>query len=538
MGESGTAQWRVVIIDDELVDRKDFRRAASKTALVTCLGEAETIAEARTLLAQHTPDCVIVDMRLPDGEGLELVPEYPQLPFIVLTVHDDRETARRSLQSGAQDYLVKGQLSPEGIERSIRYAVERKAHHLMREKLAHQDRLASLGSLATSVAHEINNPIAFISANLTVLREQSSAYRAILEELESLASTVPELRDLLDRLTVPVAHDQLDRILRDCAMGTERIVSIVRQLGSYARGPEAAENPQEVSLTEVATWAMTLTRRTIEARARLNTELDPNLPPFVGRAGRLAQVVTNLLMNASQALETGDPNTQEVYLRTWRDGEQLCLSVEDSGSGFTSASLERAFEPFYTTKARGEGTGLGLAVARDIVRAHQGALELANRAEGGARVTLRIPQDTGLRLTRRPPSRASTPSPGLYRILLIDDEESICRAYQRMLRPHQVVWVGPEGALSTLADPEVDFDLILCDLMMPGMNGVEVYERVRILRPGLLSRIVFLTGGVFTEPVRAFLDTVPNRVLSKPATKDDILEAVALNLQQRVSIQN
>lgn len=510
----------------------DFARAARPISLA-CLSEAETLEDARAFLAEQTPDCVVVDMHLPDGEGLELLAEYPRLPFIVLTGHDDQTTARRALNSGAQDYLVKGNLSPELVERAIRYALERKAHHLTRESLAHQDRLASLGSLAASVAHEINNPIAFVAANLGAFRDQNSAYAALLVKLAALAESHAELRALLDEAELPADPGEAERMLRESASGIERIVSIVRQLGAFARGPEAAEAPQSVSLTEVASWAVMLTRKTIEARATLVTELDPSLPPFVGRPGRLAQVVTNLLVNSSQAMDSADA-AHRIWLRTSQTEDHLHLTVEDTGTGFSDKAKERAFEPFYTTKARGEGTGLGLAVARDIVRSHGGSLELGNRPEGGARVTMTLPKDTGIRLSRPAPGARPSSSPERrFRILLIDDEPAIRRAYARMLRPHEIIWDSAEGALERVTGEKADtrFDLILCDLMMPGIDGVTFYRILQQQQPALLGRLVFLTGGVYQEAARRFLEQVPNRLLVKPVSKSEILlaaEAIAL----------
>jgi len=530
--------WSVLVVDDETVDRMQVRRTVAKAALVTRLREAETIAEAREMLREEPPSCVIADMRLPDGEGLELVEEFPRLPFVVLTGHDDMKTARRALQAGAQDYLVKGQLTSEAILRSIRYAVERKHHQLAHQALAHRNRLASLGRVAASVAHEINNPIAFVATNLAVFREQNHAYLKLSAALRELAETQPELAEVLRSHPLPHPAPEVDGLLLESITGTERIVATVRQLGAFARGPTAGgaeEAPRALSLSDVAGAALRLTEKSARARASLITALDADLPTIVGRQSRLIQAVTNLIVNAMQAVPVGRADQNEIRVTTEQSRDEVRLIVEDSGPGFTDEGLQRALDPFFTTKAQDEGTGLGLAIVYESVRLHDGEVELENRPSGGARVTLRIPKNTGLdpiESTRPPPAVA--PDDDHLRILLVDDEPAIRRAYQRMLRPHEVVGESGEGALERLlGKADAAFDLILCDLMMPGVDGRALYEALEDRRPSMIPRIVFLTGGVFDDYVRKFIESIPNRVLLKPVSREQLLAAADTAIRRR-----
>ena len=530
-------EWQVLLVDDDSVDRQAVRRAVRSTATPIVLYEAETLLEAREVLSTAMPDCVLVDMQLPDGEGLELVGAWPNVPFIVLTGYDDLAVTRRALQSGAQDYLIKGQFDAERIERSIRYAVERKLHEATRQSLAHQDRLASLGRLAASVAHEINNPTAFVAANLIVLREHAERTKVFHHRLTVLAQEYPPLAEVLAQYAPELGPDDLEALVRESVMGVERIVNIVRQLGSFARRPDEDEPLQDVSLTEVASWACMLIQNRIRNRATLIKELDTTLQKFVGRPGRLAQVATNLVVNAAQALPDGLPDKNMIWVRTRDEGGFVSLTVEDTGSGFSAKVKRRAFEPFFTTKPQGEGTGLGLAIASDIVRAHGGEIVLEDRVGGGARVTVRIPKVTTLTLPKkRLPSEAPESEAKPLRILLVDDEAPIRRAYRRMLKPHEVVAEEAGAALERLIeDGDTRFDLILCDLMMPGIDGMSFYEHVVDVRPELADRIVFCTGGAFEDRMRDFLESVPNRVLEKPASKDSIIETARAVLRDRAT---
>ncbi len=242
-----------------------------------------------------------------------------------------------------------------------------------RERLLQQrQRLESVGVLAAGVAHEVNNPLAFVRANLA--------------HLEQLAAQLPKLAGAGGRESAPELLEMGD-VVAESVQGLDRIARIVEGLLRFARPP--VEELQPVSLSHVAEHALRFAALHRGAPLRVETALAPDLPPIEGSEDRLVQVVLNLLLNARQALSGRSDGW--IRVETSAEGESVVLRVRDNGPGVPTAIRERIFDPFFTTRGPGEGTGLGLAIAYDIVREHAGSLELeAQQAGGGTCFALRL----------------------------------------------------------------------------------------------------------------------------------------------------
>jgi CheY-like chemotaxis protein len=252
--------------------------------------------------------------------------------------------------------------------------------------------------------------------------------------------------------------------------------------------------------------------------------------PFVeANAGQLGQVFVNLLVNAAQAIGAshgGGPG--EIVIRTWTDdGGRAVVEVSDSGPGIPAAVQRRIFDPFFTTKAVGEGSGLGLSISHAIVQSHGGQISVESRPGRGATFRVALPPAPG-RTTAKSAHSLAPAAPGRGRILAIDDEPAIGRAMSRLLgRGHDVfVVTDARVALERIANGE-SFDVILCDLMMPTMTGMDLHEALREVRPDLAQRVVFVTGGTFTARQEEFLRTVPNPTLTKPVDPTTLRRVVA-----------
>ena len=517
---------RLLLVEDDLVDRELLRRALERSRLDCEVIEVGTASAARRAFRAAPFDCVLLDLSLPDDDGLTLVQALGQTPTIILTGLGDARTAEKALQHGAQDYLLKGEIDGRSLSRAVRYAIERKHGELLRTKLHHTERLASLGGLAASVAHEVNNPASFVMANLLSMREGIGHLVKALEDLSMLGrqGIVPaSVMNLVAEHLGPTAS--IAEMLDDSLEGMHRITSIVRQMQTFSRSEDATEPVTPVSLNKVAQWACLLAGPQIRHRARLEQDLEPQLPMLPGHQARLGQVVTNLLVNAAQAIPAGRPDDHVVRITTRTHYDEIELHVEDSGPGIPDALRARVLEPFFTTKPVGEGTGLGLSVSADIVRSHRGELLLENREEGGTRAILRFPRNTGLVPTLPHPSVPPVDSIRRLRVLLVDDEPAVTRAYRRLLRDHDVVIANATDALKEL-ERNSRFDAVLCDIMMPDIDGPAFYEILKQRFPHLPDRVVFLTGGVFTDRVQDFVDSVQNRVLSKPVSRERLLEAL------------
>jgi two-component system NtrC family sensor kinase len=255
------------------------------------------------------------------------------------------------------------------------------------------------------------------------------------------------------------------------------------------------------------------------ARARVELQLGPTATVEADPT-RLIQIFVNLMLNAADALPPDGASRNRVSISLRLDGGDAVVEVADNGPGVPAELRDRVFDPFFTTKPVGEGTGLGLFVTRNLVDAIGGRIALDEAPGGGARFTIRLPTTTA---PLPPPPRASTPAPGVVgagrrrRVLIIDDEPQLARMFRTSLAAEFDVEAFTSGraALGHLLDSE-PYDLVLCDLMMADLSGMEVYEELRRLRPGLERPVVFMTGGVFDPAVADFLASVPNECVDKP----------------------
>jgi PAS domain S-box-containing protein len=373
----------------------------------------------------------------------------------------------------------------------------------MQGQLTRTDRLRALGTLAAGVAHEVNNPLAYMAL--------------ALEALDGLIQSgmAPEQR-----------ADAL-KVLAEIRGGAKRVSTIVRDLRAFAQDGERDEGPGAgADVAEVLATMQRLVKHDVSHRATLTVDA-PALPPVAGSTRRLEQVVVNLVLNAAQAVEGHGPSPQ-ILVRAFLSGEgSVSIEVTDNGPGLGKDVLPRIFDPFTTAKAAQLGSGLGLATSHRIVTELGGSLTV--ESELGLKTTFRvtlpiIPLDT--RGLARAVETAPVDTGQRWRVLVVDDEPTIRRLLCNLLGHHDVEAVGSgEEALARLrAD---DFDVVVCDLMMPTVTGMDVFVAIAAERPGLERRFVFITGGAFTERGRAFLERIPNRRLEKPFTIRDLEAAMA-----------
>jgi signal transduction histidine kinase len=282
-------------------------------------------------------------------------------------------------------------------DRIIRIARDVGEHRRLYARLVQADKLAAVGVLVSGVAHEINNPTAFVSSNLTELRRYLAAYEGAISDMAALgleAGKANEIRALLARPEVAFARREASGAVAESLLGMERIRQIVSNLRSLARRDQAGEPAAPVDLAAVV---QTVVRTAAGDLRRTSAEVEVGAPLFVvGQRGELVDVVLNLVVNAVQAVEEGRPN--RIHIALAREGASAVIRVTDTGKGIAPGHMKRLFEPFFTTKAPGEGTGLGLSLARRIVLAHGGSIDVASEIGVGSTFTVRLPaldQDAG-----------------------------------------------------------------------------------------------------------------------------------------------
>jgi signal transduction histidine kinase len=383
-------------------------------------------------------------------------------------------------------------------------------------RLIHAGKLAAVGQLASGVAHEINNPAMGLEAALAIIDRTFSAIEselapALLAE-EELAAQVRGARAATE----------------DAVEAVSRIRRLTGDLRTFARTDDERLVP--VMLDEVVAVSCRLAEPTVRPRAELEIALGA-VPSVRGSRGRLGQVVTNLLVNAAQALPEGASQRHRVRIRTELAGDQVLLSVEDSGPGVPEDQRERIFEPFFTTKPEGVGTGLGLALVAEIVRSHAGTIRVTSGVDGGARFEVRLP--VAAEALPEPPPPPVAPPAARPRLLLIDDEPMILRLFSILLADScEVVTTGSGAKGIAVLEHDRNFDVVLCDLHMPGVDGIAVYERVSELEPSLLDRFVFTSGGAVTARAREFLDRVQPNLLAKPFPPEELFALIQKTAQK------
>jgi len=358
-------------------------------------------------------------------------------------------------------------------------------------------RLASIGVLAAGVGHEINNPLTYVIANLTYLQR-------------TLARLVPE--------SAGTAEAELHNVIRETGDGAERIRQIVQDLKLFAR-IEEEEGDEPLDAREVMESALALVQNEIRHRAQLVRDYR-DTPQLAVSEPRLAQVLVNLLVNAAHSIPTGAAGENEIRVAIRPNGDdQIVVEIGDTGAGITPEDLPHVFEPFFSGKPTGEGTGLGLSICVELVSKMGGRIDIDSRIDFGTTVRVTLPV-AAVEVEKSVVAAAEPPLPSVddstRRILIVDDELPVARSLRRLLDGSDVTIAGGGRQALELLSAGPDFDLVFCDLMMPDMSGMEVFETIRSSRPELAERFVFVTGGIFTELAHDFVAAVPNRCIQKP----------------------
>ncbi len=281
-----------------------------------------------------------------------------------------------------------------------------------------------------------------------------------------------------------------------------------------------------LDLREVLESAIRMTFHELRQKARLVKAYRP-VPNVWADEGRLAQVFINLLVNAAQAIPAGDTADNEirVSLATGPDG-QAVVEIRDTGVGIPVEVLGRVFDPFFTTKAVGEGTGLGLSISHNIVSALGGSMEVESVVGRGSLFRVILPPGAPTAPSPAPAKPAPVGEFGPGKVLIVDDDPLVAQTLRRALREHDVTTAANGRQALELLGSARDFDVVVCDLMMPVMTGMELHAVLARERPDLAARMVFITGGAFTPAARAFLNQVPNPRLDKPFSSDRLRAAV------------
>ena len=508
---------RALLVEDDERDVQLVLRELRRGDFEVDFEQVDTAEAMAAALAKHPWDLIISDYHMPRFSAplaLALMKERKlDLPFIIVSGTVGENAAVDALRSGAHDFLVKGKLARliPAIERELRDAALRSERAQMQEQLLISDRMASVGTLAAGVAHEINNPLASLLANLDFA---AGDVAKLGKDVLSWAKAVPGNDGTTDWIWTRLR--EIEEPLRDARESTDRIRLIVRDLKIFSRGDE--DKRGAVDVRRVLESSLRMAGNEIRHRARLTTDYG-DVPAVEGNEARLGQVFLNLIVNAAQSMPEGRADQNEIHVVTRLDDEgRVVVEIRDTGSGIAESVLSSIFLPFFTTKPIGVGTGLGLSICHRIVTALGGRIMVESQVGKGTVIRTILPV-----AKREAAEPEATPPPDAVvsgrkgRILVVDDEPMLGAAVRRILSAeHEVLVVtSARDAIGRVFQGD-RFDVILCDLMMPEMTGVDLYAEFLRLAPEQAEKVIFMTGGAFTTRAREFLDQVRNPRVEKP----------------------
>ncbi len=431
--------------------------------------------------------------------------------LIAATARGTHETSlfRRRLSDGrvlryaASFTRVRHTESPE--DRVVAIFRDTTDHDALMARVVQVERLSALGRLAAGVAHEINNPLAYVVATLEVLASRLG----------------PEVLARLFAEGTPDERGEPHRLVGTALDGCRRIATVVADLKQLTRAQ--AERREVVDLRGVVEFALRVGANDLRHRARVEVRTE-DVPPVLGNEARLGQVFINLLYNAIQAMQTGNADAHAITVQVYAPAlGEVAVSVQDNGAGISPENLDRIFEPFFTTKGRGrgEGTGLGLAICRDIIESHGGRIEITSTVGVGTTVRVLLPAHG---VTTSPPAPAppvEREAPLPERVLIVDDEPHLRDSLAWLLDPIDCRTAGSIQEAQLELSTE-DFGAVLCDLQMPTGLGTELLAWVRVHRPALSPRFAVMTGGALSREARVAIDASGVPVLEKPFTRDAV----------------
>ena len=388
---------------------------------------------------------------------------------------------------------------PIGMSAVIADVTERKQAE-ERERQLHQElnlasRLACVGELASGVAHEINNPLT-----------------AVLGFSQMLAG-----RD------VPEEMKEKLEIISDNA---QRVAKIVRNLLTFARQHKAGRTYADIN----SIISRLLDMRAYEMRVhsiKVTTRLAPDLPWTMADVGQLQQVFLDIILNAEQAMGKAH-NEGNLVIKTGQKNNSIRISFKDDGPGIASENLDKIFDPFFTTKAVNEGTGLGLSVSYGIIKEHKGKIYAESKLGKGATFIIELPVVAEVQQLES--DETAVEEPGRVtgaRIMVVDDEPAICQFLSQVLTQegHNVETIdNASAALERLKCER--YSLILLDIRMKGMDGIELYRHIGEIASSLQRRVIFITGDTMTSTTRSFLDRTKARCIAKPFDTEQLKEEI------------
>jgi CheY-like chemotaxis protein len=475
--------------------------------VVSCSSAAHALGFLREGVA---PDLIVLDLLMPVMDGWEFrveqkhEPKWASIPFIAIS----SDSSAKAAAIDAAAYLHKPidhRLFVETVRRVARDLLESRA--VARD--SEFQRLISLGSLIGGVAHEINNPLAFLEGSLELLQRQLVALAGPARALEPLA--------LANAL----------RALERTKVGVKRITEVVQCVSMFAFADPSVSEAIDVhqSLESSLQVAANEIRHCTMLKRRYQA-----LPHVLGNPAKLGQVFLNLILNAVFEINESGLENQLIRVHTAQEGPNVAITIEDTATVHDGLSAKSLFDPMTTVTSGRLGLHFGLAVSREVVEAMGGTIEV--RCNQGTGASFRVLLPAASETVYPAPVLPAVMGVDVQRcgIAIIDDDALMCEVLASLLSDDYEVVSFTSPRIALAAALEGTFDLILCDVMMPELNGIELYERLVRERPELANRFIFITGGAFTERARLFLRATDRPTVQKPFSRQALMKVIQSTL--------
>lgn len=623
----------ILLIEDNPGDVRLLQELLKEvTSVQFQLEQADRLSQGVQRLSQQQFDVILLDLTLPDSQALDsfvrLHDHAPEMPIVVITGLNDETLAVQAVQQGAQDYLVKGQLSSDLLARSIRYAIERKRTE---QKMAEQAALLDIATDAILVrdldsnilfwnkgaerlygwraeeaigqaASELLHKSAFsqfrqaqkhlietgewygelnqvtqagrsvvVASRWTLMRDKRGQPASILvvstditekkqleaqflraQRMESIGTLASGIAHDLNNILTPIlANAQLlqmklpdldernRQMLKTIEANTRRGATLVQQVLSFARGVEGKRSVLQIK--HVIWEIQQIVEQTFPKSIAIHTEIARDLWIVAGNSTQLHQVLMNLCVNARDAMPAGGTLSisaanlvvDEAYARLNLDarvGSYVAITVADTGTGIPPEIVDRMFEPFFTTKEVGKGTGLGLSTVIGIIRSHSGFVEVTSAMGKGTQFRIFLPAVNAMKSVDLPEPDVLTGQGEL--ILVVDDEAPIREVCQLALEAYGYRTLTVADGLQAIAlygDRQDEINLVLVDMMMPVMDGATTIRTLQDINPQV--KIIAASGLPSSTQLTTNLRLEVQAFLSKPYTAEDLVRTVSTALQ-------